>query len=341
MITLLVNLTACKKAEKEIRYDSTFLELFDTVTEVVGYAKDKEEFTKFSQTVYDELKTYHELYDIYNTYDGINNIKTINDNAGIQPVKVDQKIIDLIKFAEDAYELTDGQINIAFGAVLEVWHKYRSNGIEDPRKAQLPPMELLQEKSEHTDINKIIIDEVNSTVYLEDPEMSLDVGAIAKGYATEMVAQYLIKNGCKNTMLSVGGNVRTIGTKSKSENNVPWNVGIQNPDMESDQKNLYILELDDRSLVTSGDYQRYYVVDGKKYHHIIDLETLMPSDYFTAVSIVTTHSGLADALSTAIFNMPYEEGLALIESMDDTEALWVFKDGQMKYSSHFEDYIHN
>lgn len=331
----ILQLTAC--APKPVtRYEATFLELFDTITEIVGYAEDKEEFMVFSQEMHDVLEDYHELYDIYNNYSDINNLKTINDNAGIKPVKVDERIIDLLIFSREAYEFSDGKINIAFGAVLEVWHDYREAGTDDPENSELPPMELLQEKSMHTDINKMIIDEEASTVFLEDSEMSLDVGAVAKGYATEMTVRSMSKRGFKRGMLSVGGNVRTIGSK---DNGAAWNVGIQNPDMYSEQSNLYILKLKDYSLVTSGDYQRYYTVDGKIYHHIIDPETLMPADYFRAVSIICEDSGIADALSTTIYNMPYEQGLALIESLPKTEALWVYKDGSMQQSSGFMDLL--
>lgn len=335
----IANLTACNTASNKNRYDAQFLVLFNTATKIVGYAETKEEFSKYSTIIYDELKIYHELYDIYNNYEGINNIKTINDNAGISPVKVDKKIIDLLQYGKEAYVNTKGKVNIAFGAVLGVWHQYREEGLDDPTAAKVPEMELLQEKNKHTDINKLIIDEENSTVYIEDPEMSLDVGAIGKGYATEQVCNYVYEQGFKNGMISVGGNVRTIGEKVGKEET--WKVGIQNPDTQSDDTNLFILSLKDRALVSSGDYERFYTVDGVRYHHIIDPETLMPAKYFTAVSIVCKDSGLADELSTAIANMNYEEGYKLIEGMPDTEALWVFKDGSMKYSSGFSDYIHN
>lgn len=336
LITFIFNITGCNKP-KLTRYEAEFLNFFDTVTQIKGYAENEEEFSKFAQIIYDNLGEYHKLYDIYNNYDGINNIKTINDNAGIKPVEVDQRIIDLLKFSQEAYELTDGKINIAYGAVLSVWHEYRTNGIDDPENAKLPPLNVLEDKTKHTDINKLIINEEKSTVYLEDPKMSLDVGAIAKGYATEQVSQIAIDNGYKDGMVSVGGNVRSFG--GKGEKKTAWNVGVQNPDMDAKNSNLYILNLKDNSLVTSGDYQRYYIVNNKKYHHIIDPMTLMPSDYFTAVTIVCKNSGLADALSTATFNMPFEEGLEFIERLPDAEAVWIFKDGTMKYSSHFEDYI--
>jgi len=337
MIAIIFNLTACGTTKKE-RYEATFLQLFDTVTTIVGYTKNKEEFTEYAQVIYDNLKEYHELYDIYNNYEGINNIKTINDNAGVKPVKVDQRIIDLLTFSKEAYLLTAGKVNVAFGAVLSIWHDYRTEGIDDPDNAKLPPMELLQEKEKHTDINKLIINEEESTVYLEDSQMRLDVGAIAKGYSTEKVANIALQNGFTSGTLSVGGNVRALGAKADSGN--AWNIGIQNPNLESEETNLYILSLTDLSLVTSGVYERYYTVDNKQYHHIIDPKTLMPSEYFTSVSIVCKDSGMADALSTSVFNMSYEQGLKLIESLPDTEALWVFKNGEMKYSTNFEKFIH-
>ncbi len=335
IILLAFNLTACDNGKK--RYQANFFELFDTATTIIGYAVDEDTFTEYAQMIYDNLKEYHELYDKYNDYEGVNNIKTINDNAGIAPVKVDQRIIDLLQFSKDAYDLSDGKVNIAFGAVLSIWHDYREVGGEDPEKAELPPMELLEEKNLHIDINKIIIDENANTVYLEDPEMNLDVGAIAKGYATEMVAQIMIKKGITGLLLSVGGNVRAIG--HRDEKVQAWSVGIQNPDQDSEDPYLLITQLEDLSLVSSGDYERYYIVDGLRYHHIIDPETLMPAAYYTAVSIITENSGLADALSTTIYNMPLEEGQALIESLVGTEAMWVMKDGSLIFSSGFESFI--
>jgi thiamine biosynthesis lipoprotein len=331
------NLTACSTFGGTTRYQAQFLELFDTVTTIIGYAKDKDTFSEYAQMIHDGLKEYHELYDIYNDYEGISNIKTINDNAGIAPVKVDQKIIDLLKFSKEAYELSDGKVNAAYGAVLSVWHQYREAGLDDPDNAKLPPMEVLQEKAQHTDINNMIIDEAASTVYLKDPEMSLDVGAVAKGYATEMVARSLEDKGITGILMSVGGNVRAIG--GRDEKQKQWNVGIQNPDLESDQKYLMITEIEELSLVSSGDYERYYTVDGKRYHHIIDPNTLMPAQYFTAVSIICKDSGLADTLSTTLFNMSLEDGKKLIESLDNVEAMWVEKDGELVYSSGFQDYI--
>lgn len=336
IITMLVATTSCSVKEQK-KYSAQFLELFNTVTEIVAYSDSKEDFSVLAQLIYNNLEEYHKLYDKYNDYTGINNIKTINDNAGIKPVKVDQRIIDLLLFSKNIYQLSNGKVNIAMGSVLEIWHDYREEGIINPESAKLPPMDQLEAANLHTDIDKLIIDETASTVYLSDKNMKLDVGAIAKGYATEQVCKIAKDNSYENFLLSVGGNVRSVGKKGPKKE--LWSVGIQNPDKTSEQKNLYTLGLTDLSLVASGNYERYYTVDGKIYHHIIDPVTLMPSEYFTAVSIICKDSGLADALSTTIYNMPFEEGKALIESLDDTEALWVFHDGVIKFTDNFENLI--
>ena len=336
LISALISLTAC--GEKELtKYQSEFLMLFDTVTRIVGYSESKEEFKEYSQIIRDDLKEYHQLYDIYNDYEGINNIKTINDNAGIKPVKTDERIIELLKFSKELYEKTNGKTNIAFGAVLKIWHKYRTEGIEDPENASLPTDEELKIANEHTNIEDMIIDEENSTVFLKDPLMSLDVGAIAKGYATEQASKMARDSGMHSGLLSVGGNVRAINNNATT--NEPWNVGIQNPDREAEKSVIEVVKLDNSSLVTSGDYERYYTVDGEKYNHIIDPDTMYPSKYFTAVSIISKNSGVSDALSTAIFCMPFEEGLEFINSMPETEAMWIFSDKTIKYSDNFESFI--
>lgn len=326
----------CSRKPALTRYDAQFLQLFDTVTSVVGYAKDKETFTAYANELYDELERYHQLYDIYHEYEGINNLKTVNDNAGIAPVVVDEKIIDLLEFAKEMNQNTGGYFNIAMGSVLSIWHVYRTAGINDPELAKLPPMEDLKAAAEHMDIQDVIIDREASTVYLADPEMSLDVGAVAKGYAVEMVCRKLEADGFDQALVSVGGNVRAIGRK---DDNSKWKVGIQNPDLSSDTKYLHTVEIEDMSLVTSGSYQRYYTVDGVEYHHIVNPDTLMPWREYDSVSILCRDSGMADALSTAVFNMKQEDGAALIESLDGVEAMWLYPDGTEAYSSGFQGYM--
>lgn len=333
VIVVLAGVAGRRSGTGEQRYQAQFLQLFDTVTQIVGYGRTEKEFTLQAQMVQDQLREYDQLYDIYNDYPGISNLKTVNDQAGIAPVKVDQRIMDLLVLSRDIYDRTDGKMNVAFGSVLSIWHDYRTAGVDDPQNAALPPMEQLEEAALHTDINKMILDEKASTVYLADPEMTLDVGAIAKGYAVEQTAQYAINQGVKSMLISVGGNVRAIGTKAGNE---PWKVGVQDPNQEIQSGSLCNMLLTDMSLVSSGDYQRYYIVDGKRYNHIIDPDTLMPADYFADVTILTRDSGLADGYSTALYAMPLEEGRKLVENTPGMEALWVFHDGSQVFSSGFK-----
>jgi thiamine biosynthesis lipoprotein len=340
-LSLILLMSAGCAPNQTNRYQAEFLELFDTVTRIVGYSDSEEHFKEFAGQVRDKIKEYHQLYDIYNDYPGVNNIKTVNDSAGKAPVVVDRRIIDLLKFAKDECDATNGGVNIALGAVLSIWHDYREAGIDDPENAKLPPMDQLEEAALHTDIDNIVINENASTVYLSDPLMRLDVGAVAKGYATEQVALYFESQGTTSLLLSIGGNVRAIGAKLVPGTNGDkrWTVGIQNPDKESAQTELMNVLIDGFSVVSSGIYERYYTVDGVNYHHIIDPATLMPSTCFAQLTILSRDSGLGDALSTAVFNMPLDEGRAYIDSLKDVEAVWVMKDGAIEYSGGFKDYI--
>lgn len=325
--------SGCQSAPKEevkTKYRDTFFKYFDTVTTVIGYADSEEEFNGHFEDIKGEFKRLHELFDIYNNYDGINNIKTINDNAGKKPVKVDPVIIDLLKFSKEWYGKTNGKANIAMGAVLRVWSQYREDAEYDPDNAKIPPMDLLREKNEHTDINKVIIDEEAGTVYLEDPEMSLDVGAVAKGYAAEYVADKMHEQGYTNLIISAGGNVKALdkpldGVRDR------WGIGIQNPDQSifTDEASLDTVFGNNIAIVTSGDYQRFYVADGKKYHHLIDADTLMPGTQFKAVTVVMEDSGLADFMSTTLFLSTLEEGKEMLSQIEGAHALWVTHDNEV------------
>lgn len=326
--------TGCGKKQESVynKYSDTFFEAFDTITMVVAYTKNEEEFKGYFEKIKSRFEELHKFYDIYNNYEGINNVKTINDNAGIKPVKVSKDIINLIEFSKEWDNKIGNKTNIAMGSVLRIWHDYREEGKNDPDNAKLPPMDRLKEANKYTDINKVIIDKENSTVYLDDKNMSLDVGAVAKGYATEVVAKEIMAAGLKSGIISAGGNVRILG-KPLDGVRERWGIGIQDPskDILSDDDNLLdTIFLNDSSVVSSGDYERYYVVDNKVYHHLIDPNTLMPGDYYHAVTIVTENSGLADFLSTAVFLTPYEQSRALVDSLEGVEALWVMQDGKIE-----------
>ena len=309
-------------------YEATFLTLFDTVTVIKGSAESQAAFAETAQSIHDELQHYHELFDIYQDYEGLNNLKTVNDMAGIAPVTVDGAIIDLLTDCRDYYELTSGRVNVAMGSILSLWHVARNRGISDPANAELPNSEELEQAAEHIRFEDILIDEAASTVYIPDGEMSLDVGAIAKGWATQRVAE----NAPAGMLISVGGNVCATGPKQGEH---PWVIGIQNPD---GGEYLHTIYVESGCVVTSGDYQRTYTVDGKKYHHIIDPDTRMPADYWRSVTIVCQDSALADALSTALFLLPLEQGKALAEKCG-ADVLWIDTEGNEFMTPGFESII--
>lgn len=314
------------------QFTATFLNLFDTVTTVIGRDISQEAFQTKAEAIRNDLQYYHQLFDIYNDYEGIANIKTINDNAGIGPVTVDRAIIQLLLDCKTYYTYTDGKVNVAMGSVLQLWHVARNDGLRDPSQAKLPNRDQLTDAASHTSIDCIEIDEEAATVFITDPAVRLDVGAVAKGWATQRVAE----NAPEGLLISVGGNVCATGPKL--EDGTPWVIGIQNP--EDAEKNLHTLYLATGSVVTSGDYQRTYMVDGQHYHHIIDPKTQMPATYWRSVSVVCEDSGLADALSTGLFLSDLEQGKRMAQEYG-AEVLWVDRDGNEFMTNGLEKILRN
>jgi len=341
VIVILMTLifTGCAPVTKEeySRYSNQTVEAgFDTLISMIAYTKTPEEFTEYFDLMRTEFYRYHQLFDKYNAYEGINNIYTINQYAGVTPVTVDPVIIDMLLLSKEWYEKSSYQFNVTLGAVLKVWSAYRDEGQllnSDGKPGELPPLALLEEKLVCTGWDYIEIDEEKSTVFVTDACASLDVGGVAKGYATELVAKTLEESGLTMAIINAGGNVRSIGTKPENE---PWAVGIESPDMGGVASLDTIRLPESTSFVTSGDYQRYYIgPDNVTYHHLIDPTTLMPATHFRAVTVICEDSGLADILSTTVFLLSYEDGVKVIEAMQQLYpdqiigALWVFEESQI------------
>lgn len=324
----------CSCTKTKTKFNTYSMDYFDTVITITGYENSQEDFDANSKKILEQLGEYHRLYTIYHRFEGLENLCTINELVdGVhRTVKVDRRIVDMLLYAKEMYVKTNGVMNVAMGSVLSLWHDYRTIGMDNPEEAAVPPMEKLNDAAKHTNIENLVIDEANNTVTLLDPKMKLDVGAIAKGYATERVAKWMEENGITNYVLNVGGNVCTIGGKADGGK---WTVGIENPDGGD---YLAYLKLNGQSVVTSGSYQRFYYVDGVAYHHIIHPDTLMPAKGYLSVSVVCEDSGLGDALSTALFCLKTDEGKALVESIPNAEAMWVTDDGQKTFSSGWKNF---
>lgn len=299
---------------------------FGTTGRFYDYSgSSQKSFDTLAERVENELTEYHKLYDIYNEYEGMVNLATLNRTAGSGPVKVDKRIIDLLLFSKEMYELTGGEVNVAMGAVLKIWHDFREDGKKLPAdERQLPDINDLRAAAEHTDINDLVIDEENLTVSLLDPEMRLDVGATAKGYAVEMVAAGLEAEGLSGYVLDVGRNLRAIGTKPSGAG---WTAGVVNPLPLSSEPYVYKTEIKNEALVTSGSYENFYTVGGVNYHHIINNDSLFPENYYLSVTVRSDSSALCDALTTALFNMPFEVAHPFVLSLNDVFAVFVFPDG--------------
>lgn len=332
----LIVLSAC--SQKKEKYSKTFYETFDTQILYTEYANNQKDFDKNFKLVKDEFTRLHKLYDNFREYKNVNNIYTINKNSGKKAVKVDKDLFNLIKFSLENYEKSLEKTNFAMGKVLKIWYdtKQKNSGL-DENKTKIPSNSELVEANKKTDIKSIVLDEKNMTVFIKKEGMLLDFGAIAKGYATQLIADKLEKRGVKNASINAGGNVRTIGTPGDGRET--WAIALQNPDLDN-KEFLDILYINgSNSIVTSGNYQRFFMHKGKKYHHIINPKTLWPDNKYVSITVVTKDSGLADMLSTAFFLSSKEEANNILKNYKDIDiaVLWVDSKGNITFTDNMKD----
>ena len=321
------------------KYTASWFDVFDTVTTVLGYAESQEEWDAQMAALHGDLVEYHKLFDIYHRYEGLVNLYQVNRQAAAAPVPVDERIFDMLLEAVEMEQLTGGKMNVALGQVYKIWHQAREAAEEDPAKAYVPDMADLQAAAQHGSMEALVLNQADKTVFFADPDLRLDVGSVGKGYAVEMAARAAQGRGLTSALISVGGNLRSIGTKPDGTR---WTGGIQNPWLapgEEGEAFLAAVEIEDMSLVTSGNYQRYYELGGVRYHHLIDPATLMPANTFSAVAVLGPDSGLADCLSTGLFCTDLESGRAIVEDLENVEAMWMLADGTVEYSSGFENHL--
>jgi thiamine biosynthesis lipoprotein len=247
-------------------------------------------------------------------------IDRVNAAAGIEPVQVHDDVYKVIERSLYFAEISGGAFDPSVGPLVSLW----GIGTENPR---VPTQEEIEEALQLVNWRDIEIDPVTRNVFLKRRGMSLDLGAIAKGYAADEAAAIIKSAGLKRAIIDFSGNIVTIGGR---RNNTPWRVGIQNPN-EGRGVSIGVLRVTGKTVVTSAMYARFFEEDGKRYHHIFSTSSGYPVENdLLSVSIITDISMNADALSTAAFALGYERGRELIESIPGTEAVFILKDGGVR-----------
>lgn len=256
-------------------------------------------------------------------------IYQINKNAGISPVAVDEETFLVIEKAIEYAELSDGRFDPSIGPLIKLW----GFGTAD---ASVPDNNELNTALNKVDYRLIELNENEKTVFLQEEGMSLDLGGIAKGYAADVVKDIVNQHGVQSAYIDIGGNIFVIGNKV---DNTPWNIGIQDP--RRNRGNVMAsIKFSDKTIVTSGNYERYFIEDGRSYHHILDTETGYPADSgIISSSIISDNSMRADALSTIVFMLEPEESMELIESIEGVEAMLIKENLGIIISSGIKDKV--
>lgn len=312
-VSLLISGCSKPLSKKDLTYTDT---LFDTVISIQILDPVDEKVLKGCEKL---CKEYDAKFSKTNED---SEISQINNSKG-KFVEVSDETITLLQKGIYYCELSHGIFDITIGSVSNLWDFHA----EDPK---VPSKKKIRSAKGHVNYRGIMIQD--NKVKLTDSKAKLDVGAIAKGYIADRLKAYLKKNDVKHAVINLGGNVLTIGTKTDGSK---YNIGIQRPFDESGQP-ITSIKIANKSVVTSGTYQRYFEKDGKIYHHILDTATGYPCENdLVSVTIITDSSLTADALSTTCFLLGYEEGIKLVNLLDNVDAVFITDDGEIHYSENF------
>lgn len=249
----------------------------------------------------------------------------IKENAGIKPVAVSEDTYRIIEKSLVYSKNSGGYFDVTIAPLVDLW------GIHSPETKEAPAPEAINAAKAKTDYTKIILNPADQSVYLADAGMAVNLGAIAKGYIADEVMAVLKEEGVEHAIVNLGGNVLVMGGKA---DNSDFGVGVEDP-RNPGNGYLGVLSLKDGSVVTSGDYQRYFTdAAGKKYHHILNPFTGYPADSgLIQVTVVTTTSVDADSLSTTLFLLGLDEGLKKVEALSDVEAIFITNENKIVVTS--------
>lgn len=303
------------------RYSVTWADVFDTVTTFTAYARSRDEFDALAERLHSCLQEEHRRFDIYREYGDTVNLCALNRRASAEAVAVDRELMELLLFSREMYARSRGKLNIALGPVLLLWEDARRGAAADPAHAAPPDPDELAEAAKHCRMEDLVLDPEAGTVRFLDPAMRLDVGAVAKGWAQAEAMALLKELGCGDYLLNMGGSVCCCGRKS---GNQLWTIGLEDPLDKA--KPMRTFTMTDSCAVTSGVDQRFFLVKDTRYHHLIDPDTSCPGTRYSQVTVLLPDPAMADALSTALFLLDRETGLALAKE-EGAQVLWIYPDG--------------
>jgi thiamine biosynthesis lipoprotein len=283
-----------------------------TVIEITLVGDNEVQANKAALQGFQEIKRIEQLM---SPWLDSSDVTRINRSAGREWVKVSSEIIEVIKKAQEISELSKDGFDITVGPLTELWRKAREKKIP-------PSAEEVKEKLDLVNFRNIEVDR-EGKIYLKKKGMAIDLGGIAKGYAVDRAFDVLRSLGHRNLIVNAGGDLRVGGLK----NNQPWSIGIQNP--REPQKILTRISATDMAVATSGDYEKFFIYEGKRYHHIFNPKNGFPTEDCQSATIVTKDCITADALATAVFVLGPEKGYSLCQKLEGVDCLIVHKDGKM------------
>ena len=255
------------------------------------------------------------------TYNGESQTNLINNNAGIQPVQIDREVFDLIERSLRISSITDGFFDISYGGIDKSFWNF------DREMKQLPDPELIKEHLKLVNYKNILLNHENQTVFLKEKGMRIGFGGIGKGYAAEMAKRLLQKRGVISGIVNASGDLTTWGNQADGK---PWTIGIADP--ENAKQPFSYMNITDMAIATSGNYEKFVVINGKKYSHTINPKTGMPVMGVKSVTIFCPNAEIADAMATPVSIMGIDSALNMVNQINHLECI-IIDDQSKIYSS--------
>lgn len=325
----MITCTGCANSQiQEFTRDNFMM---DTLIHIKVYSSDPELAQKALEEAFAEFNRVENLTDKYaekNMPDPeISDLYRVNKNAGIKPVEVSDDTLAMLERSNYFSRLSDGAFDVTVGPLMDSWGFGQT-------EYRIPPEQELKSKLALVGYRRMIIDEVQKTVFLPEKGMKIDLGGIAKGYATDLAVQKLRQMGIESAMINAGGNIYALGSRP---NGMPWLVGIQDP--RDQKKMIALLSVRDAAVVTSGDYKRCFIRDGIRYHHILDPSTGKPAREVISTTIVAPNATDADLLSTALFVLGTGPGAEFIKNFSGVNAVLVNNQREIIFTKGLTDQI--